>query len=133
MITRRKSIQMLAVLSGLLVWPSARLFGKSKKIAFKLEKVKKLKKIGGWAILKIKKHEILFIRDSKESIRAINPICTHKKCTVEFNHKTNRIICPCHGSTFDLDGNVLKEPATKPLQIFPVKLSEGRIILTLED
>jgi Rieske Fe-S protein len=132
-ITRRKSLKMLGILTGLLIWPSTWLSAKAKKIAIRLEKVKKLQKVGGWVILKIKKQEIMFIRVSKTSIRAVDPICTHKKCTVEYSAEKSKIICPCHGSAFNLDGKVVNPPAEKPLTVYPAKISEGRIILTLEN
>ena len=40
-------------------------------------------------------------------------ICPHMKCSLVFNKSTKTWDCPCHGSRFDLDGNILEGPAVK--------------------
>ncbi|MCB1218519.1 Rieske 2Fe-2S domain-containing protein [bacterium] len=42
--------------------------------------------------------------------------CTHLKCTIEFTPGADRFVCPCHGSEYDLEGEVLKRPSRKPLK-----------------
>jgi len=102
------------------------------KLALGLDKAEKLKKVGGSALLKIKDRELLFIRDAEDSIHVLDPTCTHKKCTVEYHDEAKKLICPCHGSTYDLEGKVLKGPAEKPLKAFEAKLSEDKIIFSLD-
>jgi Rieske Fe-S protein len=59
---------------------------------------------------------------------AISPICTHLECTVEVNG--DRLVCPCHGSTFDREGQVLLGPAERPLRRFPVQVrGEGVLVI----
>ncbi len=103
------------------------------KIAIPLSRIKSLGAIGSSARLKIKGRAFLLVRDSKDTIRAFSPSCTHQKTTVKYNHKKRRIECPSHGSLFDLQGSVLKGPASKPLPTYEAVLTEGRIILSLEE
>jgi Rieske Fe-S protein len=57
---------------------------------------------------------------------ALSPICTHLGCTVEI-HAT-RIVCPCHGSTYDREGRVLQGPAERALARFPVAVSADGVL-----
>ena len=99
-----------------------------------LDKAEKLKKVGGYTILKIKEKQFLFIRNSKESIKVFSPECTHKKCIVTFNPESGHIECPCHESRFDMEGKVLDGPAPKPLRKYTGTLSEDktRIIFSID-
>jgi len=44
---------------------------------------------------------------------AIN--CSHLGCSIALNSADKSFDCPCHGSRFHLDGNVLHGPAAAPL------------------
>ena len=68
---------------------------------------------------------LLLRRDAKGDFRALSSTCTHLGCQVR--PAPNFFSCPCHGSTFDLRGQVVRGPAQKPLANFPVELKGGRI------
>lgn len=53
--------------------------------------------------------------------------CTHLGCTFPWNETTGRFECPCHGSRFDEQGNVLRGPADKPLQLVKVQAGDDYI------
>jgi len=55
---------------------------------------------------------VLINQDGK--FEAISLVCTHLGCVV--NSVETGYACPCHGSRFDQDGNVLNGPAKQPLQ-----------------
>lgn len=61
------------------------------------------------------------------SLLAISRTCTHLGCSVPWDEEQHKFICPCHGSTFNLRGEVLSAPAPRPLDIFPVRI-ENRIV-----
>jgi glycine/D-amino acid oxidase-like deaminating enzyme/nitrite reductase/ring-hydroxylating ferredoxin subunit len=54
-------------------------------------------------------------RDEKDGVHALDPTCTHMGCLVRFNNAEKSWDCPCHGSRFSVDGEVLHGPATKAL------------------
>jgi cytochrome b6-f complex iron-sulfur subunit len=57
---------------------------------------------------------------------AISLVCTHLGCTVE--SKPEGFACPCHGSRFDLQGNVTRGPAGKPLNSLRTGItSDGKL------
>ena len=96
-----------------------------------LDRVEKLKTTGGSVLLKVEGLPLLFVRESEETIRGVDPTCTHRKCTVEYNKNRKQFICPCHGSRYDLEGKVLKGPAEKPLKNLNAHLESGRIVFSL--
>ncbi|GAA3640651.1 FAD-dependent oxidoreductase [Lentzea roselyniae] len=54
-------------------------------------------------------------RDADGQLHAVSMRCTHLGCLVRFNAAERSWDCPCHGSRFDIDGEVLEGPATRPL------------------
>ena len=61
---------------------------------------------------------------------ALSPICTHLGCTVEIEQA--RLVCPCHGSTYDREGKVLRGPAEEALASYRTALtSDGVIVVDL--
>lgn len=57
---------------------------------------------------------IMIVRESATEYRALSMTCTHKGCDVDLPSEGS-IQCPCHASTFDLNGAVTHGPAKKPL------------------
>src|SRR5579859_2846061 len=48
---------------------------------------------------------------------AISSICTHRKCKLDAE-TDQTFYCPCHGSTFDADGQVTEGPARRNLPVY---------------
>ena len=67
---------------------------------------------------------IVLIRNGG-SYRALGARCTHLGCQVQPGKHALR--CPCHGSVFDLEGNVIRGPAKKPLSRYPVEANATTI------
>lgn len=57
--------------------------------------------------------------------------CTHLGCSILWDEKENEFFCPCHSSKFELNGNVIKPPAPRPLDIYKVSIENGRIKINL--
>ena len=56
---------------------------------------------------------------------ALSSTCTHLQCSVPWNEKERKFPCPCHGSVFDITGQVLSPPAPRALDLFPVSIEGG--------
>lgn len=68
---------------------------------------------------------------SAEGILAYSAVCTHTACDLsEWNAEARHLLCPCHGSEFDVkDGaRVMNGPAPRRLAILPLKVSESRLM-----
>ncbi|MBP6333830.1 MAG: Rieske 2Fe-2S domain-containing protein [Bacteroidia bacterium] len=75
------------------------------------------------------KNDILLVRKSAEEVQAFLMKCTHKGGSLR---KSNDIlICNLHGSNFNLEGNVIKEPAKNSLHQFPVRIDGQNLFVTI--
>jgi len=78
-------------------------------------------------------HDIL-ICHTKSEFFAVENKCSHAKAKLEGGRlRAYRLICPLHGASFDVrDGNVKGEPATSPIRIYPLRVIDGRIQVSIE-
>jgi len=67
---------------------------------------------------------LLIIRTKEREWKAVWRICTHGNCDVEWSAQQHLVVCPCHDSTFSVDGFVLEGPATRDLSYFPICFDE---------
>ena len=60
----------------------------------------------------------LFINGLETTVNLITPTpkrCSHLGCALKYNRHEHSWDCPCHGSRFSEDGNVIENPANKKL------------------
>ncbi len=62
---------------------------------------------------------IIIVRQNSTTYVALSARCTHENCQVQAPQGST-ITCTCHGSRFDLQGNVLQGPANTPLYKYSV-------------
>lgn len=55
-------------------------------------------------------------RDDAGELHGVSVRCTHMGCLLRFNSAERSWDCPCHGSRFGVDGDVLEGPAVSPLE-----------------
>lgn len=67
--------------------------------------------------------KIFVFRDKEKGFAVANAVCTHLGCTVQHYNSDGRFHCPCHGSVFGPDGEVLGGPAPKPLEWLEITLA----------
>ena len=72
---------------------------------------------------------ILLINVDGKNFKAISAMCTHMGCTVSLSK--NFILCPCHGSTYNLEGKVLRGPAQQDLKNYNLKKNNGRVDINI--
>jgi Rieske Fe-S protein len=70
---------------------------------------------------------VFLVRTGESRYVALSSLCTHLACQVRKQPQSFR--CPCHGSTYDLEGEVLRGPAQSPLKRFRTEVVEGGVII----
>jgi cytochrome b6-f complex iron-sulfur subunit len=63
-----------------------------------------------------------------EGFHALSSVCTHLGCVTRYQPDEGLIVCPCHGSRFSLEGEVLAGPAPRPLLWLQMVLSPRGLI-----
>lgn len=82
----------------------------------------------GVSTLWFKKQRVWVIR-SKKGLYALWARCTHLGCTPNWFLDQKRFRCPCHGSNFSPDGDVISGPAPKPLWRCKVEIAASGDLL----
>ncbi len=62
---------------------------------------------------------VIINKDDKD-LNIFSSNCTHLGCKIN-KLEDDKLICPCHGSQFNLDGKVIKGPASASLKILSYK------------
>jgi len=73
---------------------------------------------------------ILLRRLDDNQLIALSSICSHAGCEVRV--LPNALQCPCHGSEYDVTGEVVEGPASRALQRFPVTEDENAITILVK-
>lgn len=76
--------------------------------------------VGGMLVMS----NVVVARDAG-GVYAMSAVCTHAGCLLDDTSPTVAagLSCPCHGSTFDGNGNVTRGPARTPLQHYAVTIA----------
>jgi nitrite reductase/ring-hydroxylating ferredoxin subunit len=73
--------------------------------------------------LKTLGREPLAIGHDDGGVYAMTLVCTHQGC--EARVEGHQIVCPCHGSTYDANGNVVQGPAPNALEHYAVSADDA--------
>ena len=73
-------------------------------------------KIGEGRIMDLDGAKVAVYKDDAGNVSGISAKCTHMGCTIDFNAQEKTWDCPCHGSRFSPDGQVIRGPALVALE-----------------
>jgi Rieske Fe-S protein len=73
--------------------------------------------------------DVVITQPAQGTFKAFSAVCTHAGCTVA-EVLGGSINCPCHGSSFNLDGTVANGPAKRPLDAKDIAVQGDSITLT---
>ena len=72
-----------------------------------------------------KEQKVFIVRAREGYFYALSAVCTHLGCIANWKAEEGIVACPCHGSKFDRDGNVITGPAPRALPRFAMALDDG--------
>lgn len=64
----------------------------------------------------------IFVVRNQVGLYVVKASCTHLGCNISWFRSEGRFKCPCHGSFFDVEGEVIGGPAPEPLYRSAVQL-----------
>jgi cytochrome b6-f complex iron-sulfur subunit len=72
-----------------------------------------------------------FVVNNGGTVLAMSAVCTHMGCILRFNQPAQRLDCPCHGASFDLNGSPLKGGYLDSLPRLATRLRGGSVEVEL--
>lgn len=90
-------------------------------LTFAIAEYPNLANVGGAAFGYVESLQlnVLVARIDASTFVGVNPRCTHRGCSVNYQSNNNRFNCGCHNANFATSGAVISGPAPAPLQSFP--------------
>jgi hypothetical protein len=94
---------------------------------FSYEKIHELADLapGEGRLVKYNDEKIALYKDDQSNFHAVNPTCSHMKCSVSWNVAEKTWDCPCHGARYNVKGEVITGPANQNLEQIDIRKGEG--------
>jgi 3-phenylpropionate/trans-cinnamate dioxygenase ferredoxin reductase subunit len=83
---------------------------------------------GHGGVVDLEGQKLAVFKDEEGYLVALSSRCTHMGCTVDWNDVDRTWDCPCHGSRYAVDGEVIQGPAVKSLSVVPVKGARQAVV-----
>lgn len=85
---------------------------------FGTKKLKELDEVapGQAKVVTLHGEKLAVYRNEAGNLSVLSAICPHLKCVVHWNDAERTWDCPCHGSRFDIQGEVIEGPSLHPLE-----------------
>lgn len=72
-------------------------------------------RVGEGAVVEVDGEKVAAYLHDDGTTFALSARCQHMGCIVEWNSRARTWDCPCHGSRYQYDGEIINGPTTKPL------------------
>lgn len=70
---------------------------------------------------------IIMNKDRKFTV--FTSICPHLGCGINWDENSEKFICPCHDSFFDIEGRVLSGPSPRGMDTLETDIKDGKIFV----
>lgn len=74
-------------------------------------------KAGEGKIINVNGQRLGAYRDQQGTLHVVDTTCTHMGCELYWNSAEKSWDCPCHGSRFTYEGDIIEGPAVTPLNV----------------
>lgn len=85
-------------------------------------------RVDGWRVLN-EKTTAWVVRMDDQKVIAYTPQCTHLGCAYHWDDGAHQFLCPCHNSTFSIDGKVTGGPAPRPLDRYVTRVDGSKLLI----
>lgn len=78
--------------------------------------------------------KLMINRGAAGLMYVMDPTCPHASCPVDpYDAANQMIVCPCHGSTYAIDGELTGGPSERRLSPYPSRVSNGILEIELPE
>lgn len=68
-----------------------------------------------WNRLEKSKLGSVYVQRQGFALSALSATCPHAGCGIDYDNEERKFVCPCHNSTFDLDGKRVSGPSPRDM------------------
>jgi len=80
----------------------------------------------GWREV-VSSQSVYVNRTSDGQLQVLSAICPHLGCSVAWQDKQGKFVCPCHGGQFMPDGRRISGPPPRGLDNLKVQIADGKL------
>lgn len=84
-------------------------------------------KVDAWNLFKGQTVGTVYLRQIAGQVIAFNDTCPHLGCKVDYKPATKTYYCPCHASSFDLDGKKTNEIPPRGMDALETRIVDGKV------
>jgi cytochrome b6-f complex iron-sulfur subunit len=89
-----------------------------------------LANIGSAALVNYQTGSVLVDHPSGNTFNALSAVCTHQGCIItSYDAGSGQFVCPCHGSRYDVNGQVKQGPAPYPLTKYQTQFANNKLTI----
>jgi len=70
---------------------------------------------------------VYVVRETDEEVVTFDIHCTHLGCPLAFASGSATFVCPCHGGSFDVQGDVTSGPPPRPMVQYETRVVDGEV------
>jgi Rieske Fe-S protein len=71
-------------------------------------------------------------RDTNGQLQVLSAVCPHLGCSVAWQAKQDRFVCPCHGGQFRPSGQHIAGPPPRGLDVLKAQVLDGKLQVEFE-